>query len=104
MVHQSVEELRRTVFMTPKLLNKDIQTIGWIVRYLNRVKQCNGTQMRNLIRECRSLPYFTKFLVDNGILHKPNYQYFELGEAHADLIAYEVASRQFRQWYRSNYK
>jgi len=104
MVHQSVEELRETVFMTPKLLDKDFQVIKTIVDYLSRHGQASGYQIRRVIKHSRSHSYFTKFLVDCQVLHKPKYQYFELGEAHADQIAYEIASRQFRHWYRINHQ
>jgi hypothetical protein len=104
MVHQSVEELRETVFMTEKLLNKDFEVIKTIVNYLSRHGQASGYQMRRVIKQSRSHSYFTKFLVDCGVLYKPKYQYFELGEAHADPTAYEIASRQFRNWYRTNHQ
>jgi len=104
MVHQPVEELRQTVFMTPKLLDKDFEVIKSIVSYLSRHGQASGYQMRRVIKQSRSHSYFTKFLVDCRVLYKPKYQYFELGEAHADPIAYEIASRQFRNWYRTNHQ
>ena len=104
MVHQSVEDLRESVFMTQKLLDKDFEVIKAIVTYLSRHGQASGYQMRYILKKTKSHSYFTKFLVDCGVLYKPKYQYFELGEAHADPIAYEIASRQFRNWYRTNHQ